>query len=80
MTATPQQWQRDLKPDPSVLELLDKLQAAARRGHIRALAVVVINPLLETEVGSAGGIENVKKHILLGGLWEAGYKLLGLLP
>ena len=47
----PQRWQRNLKPDQGVLELLESLLDAARKGHLRALAVVAVNPLLETEVG-----------------------------
>lgn len=76
---TPQQWQRNLKPDHSVLELLEGLLAAARKGHLRALAVVAINPLLELEIGHAGDLDNVKRRLLVGGLTEAATKLSTLL-
>lgn len=65
---TPAQWKTGPRPDPTVLELLDQLQEAARKGHIRSLAVVMVNPLLEVETAQAGGMDNVKKHLILGGL------------
>jgi hypothetical protein len=76
---TPQQWQRALKPDPGVLELLESLTDAARKGHLRALAVVAINPLLELETAHAGTLDNVKRHLLIGGLTEAAQKLTTIL-
>lgn len=70
MTA-PAQWKKGPRPDPSVIELLDSLQAAARKGLIRGVAIVSVNPLLEVETAHAGDLDNVKKHLLLGGLHVA---------
>ena len=67
----PSQWRKGPRPDPTVIELLDQLSAAARRGQIRALAVVTVDPLLQTEPRHAGDMDNVKKHLLAGGLIEA---------
>lgn len=72
----PEQWKKGPRPDPSVLELLEALQLAARKGQVRAIAVVTINPLLEVEDHHAGGTDNVKKHLLLGGLSAAAQKLI----
>lgn len=72
----PQQWRKSPRPDPSVLELLEALQLAARKGQIRAIAVVTVNPLLEVEPATAGGSDNVKKHLLIGGLHAAIQKVV----
>lgn len=67
----PAPWKRGPRPDPSVIELLDNLQLAARKGLIRGVAVVTVNPLLEVETAHAGEMDNVKKHLLIGGLTVA---------
>lgn len=69
------QWRRDLKPDPKVMELLDTLVAAAKKGHLRAVAVVTINPHLHVEPAWAGDIDPVRKNLLIGGLTKAAAKL-----
>jgi hypothetical protein len=71
----PAQWKKGPRPDPSVVELLDSLQEAARKGLIRAVAVVAVNPLLEVETTHAGDMDNVKSHLLCGGLVEAAHKI-----
>lgn len=67
----PAQWKKGPRPDPSVVELLDSLQLAARKGLIRAVTVVTVNPLLEVETTHAGDLDNVKSHLLCGGLVRA---------
>lgn len=71
----PDRWKKGPRPDPSVIELLDQLKAAAIDGRIRGLVVVTVNPLLETEEAHAGDLDNVKKHLLMGGLVAAAHKL-----
>lgn len=73
----PAQW-KGPRPDPAVIDLLDKLQEAARLGHIRSIAVVALNPLLEVETAHAGGLDNVKKHLLLGGMVVLSAEILKL--
>jgi hypothetical protein len=65
---SPAQWKKGPRPDPSVIEFLAQLQEAARKGHIRSIAVITVNPLLEVENAHAGELDNVKRHLLLGGL------------
>lgn len=65
----PAQWQRGgPRPDPKVLELVERLREAAIKGHIRAMTVVTINPLLEVEKAQAGELDNVRRHLMIGGL------------
>ena len=71
----PSQWRKDPKPDPDVLELLHQLQMAAQKGHIRALAVIAVNPALHVEPASAGGLDPVRKNLLIGGLTTLANKL-----
>jgi arginase family enzyme len=71
----PAQWKKGPRPDPSVVELLDALQEAARKGLIRAVAVVTVNPLLEVETTHAGDMDNVKSNLLCGGLVSAAHKI-----
>lgn len=66
----PDKW-RGPRPDPAVIQLIDKLRSAALQGHIRTLVVVTVNPLLEVETLQAGEVDNVRKHLLLGGLASA---------
>lgn len=72
----PERWRRGLLPDPTVLELLAHLQAAAQAGKIRALAVVTLNPMLEVETSHAGGIDAVRRRLLGAGCTEASLNLL----
>lgn len=79
MSSIPEQWNRRLRPDPEVLELLAQLTEAAERGEIRALAVVTVNPLLGVEKSKAGDEEEsgVRKRLLAAGLIEVSNTLLG---
>lgn len=72
----PARWRKGPRPDPDVIQLVDKLAEAAREGRVRALVVVTVNPLLEVESAEAGDLENVKKHLLMGGLSAAKHRLL----
>lgn len=63
-------------PDPSVIELLDQIQTAARSGLVRAVSIVIVTPTLQTEEESAGAGDPVRKAVLLGGLAKAQHKLI----
>ncbi len=67
----PERWKRGPRPDASVIELLESLAIAARKGHIRAISVVTVNPLLEVETAHAGDMDHVKTRLLVAGLVEA---------
>jgi hypothetical protein len=71
MDSLPQQWKRGPRPDPTVIELLNQLSVAARRGQIRAIYIVTVDPLLKTEDFLAGDMDDVKRTLLLGGLAQA---------
>lgn len=71
----PARWMKGLKPDPSVLEFVKQLEAAAKRGQIRAITAVIITPTLTVEDSTAGDLDNVRQHLLVGGLFKAANKL-----
>jgi hypothetical protein len=64
----PMRWRRELKADPAVASLSEALQEASSRGHVRVLAVVTINPMLDVEFDCAGELDDVRKTLLIGGL------------
>lgn len=74
----PDQWKRGLRPDPAIIDLVERLYTAATKGEIRALVVVTANPMLKIEDEQAGDLDNVRKHLLIGGLASASQKLLRL--
>lgn len=76
MTGMPAQWKKGPRPDPTVVDLLSAALVAARKGQIRAIAIVTVDPLLQTEPHHAGDMDNVKKHLLAGGLIEASHQVL----
>lgn len=78
LMSLPSKWRRGLRPDPKVLDLAERLFAAAQRGEIRILVVVTANPMLQIEDEQAGDLDNVRKHLLIGGLASASQKLLQL--
>jgi hypothetical protein len=67
----PVQWRKGPRPDPTVIELLNQLTSAARRGQVRAIYIVTVDPLLKTEDFQAGELDDVKRTLLLGGLAQA---------
>lgn len=71
MERVPVQWRKGPRPDPTVIELIDQIAAAARRGQIRAICIVAVDPLLKTEDFQAGELDDVKRTLLLGGLASA---------
>jgi len=72
----PEKWGRGYRPDPKVLELIDKVRHAVERGEARAIAVVLITPQLDVEGDVAGDIDQVRKRLLAAGLTEVSHKLL----
>lgn len=70
----PDRW-KNPKPPQDVMDLLGEIQQAAARGHIRALAVVTINPNLKVETAAAGDDDPVRRDLLLSGLIRSTSKL-----
>lgn len=71
----PAQW-RGLRPDKTVLELIEDLKAAALKGQIRTIHVTVVTPDLRTQAKEAGDLDHVKAHLLAARLFRAAQKLL----
>ena len=71
----PAQW-RGLRPDKTVIELIDDLKDAAIKGHIKAIHVTVVTPDLRTQAKDAGDLDHVKAHLLAARLMRAAQKLL----
>jgi hypothetical protein len=59
-----------------VVEALERLLEAARAGAVRAVSVVVVNPLHEVETVTVGNIHQTSKILLIGGLSVAAQELL----
>lgn len=69
-------WQRQLRPDSEVVHTLEQALAAARKGQLRAVLIVSINPLRETERVVAGELDPVGRTVLIGALAQAKHDLL----
>ena len=69
------QWKKSPHPDPDVVSTLVQLLTAAQNGAVRGLVVVAINPMLEVETAQAGITDQVRKHLLAGGLLSAALEI-----
>lgn len=63
-------------PDTDVVKLLESMLESARQGRIRTLAVVLVNPVHETQHITAGDLSPVRRNALLGGITQAKHALL----
>lgn len=64
-------WHRTPKPSPDVIRVLEQALEAAKRGQIRCLVVVVVNPIHEVEHATGGEHHAGYGHVLIGGLSAA---------
>ena len=69
-------WHRPPRPDPSVIRALEEALEAARLGRVRAVVVVVKNPVHEVETAIAGDLGGLTPVVLIGGLAKAAHELL----
>jgi hypothetical protein len=69
-------WARAPRPDPDVIRILEQALGSARKGHVRAVTIVLVNPLHEVESASAAPHATTWRHALIGGLSSAAHKLL----
>lgn len=76
MAAEPMQWRKGPRPDPSVLDLIEEIQLAARKGQIRAIHITIVTPMLETDSKQAGDLDPVKTNLLAAGLVRSAHRLL----
>ena len=63
-------------PDGDVIDLLERAIASARRGYVRSVAIVLVNPVHQVETGAAGDLSEVRTTVLLGGLTRAANELM----
>ena len=64
------------KPDGDVIDLLQRVLESARKGYVRSVAVVAVNPVHQVETGAAGDLSEVRTSVLLGGLSRAANELM----
>lgn len=55
-------------PDENVVRAAEQILEAARLGHIRCLAIVVVNPLLESEAIAVGSNHSSHQAVLFAAL------------
>jgi hypothetical protein len=69
-------WKRQPKPDAEVLDLLERVLASARKGHVKSVAIVAVNPIHQVDTAAAGDLSEVRTNVLLGGLTRAANELM----
>lgn len=72
----PKRFRKDPLPDAEVVELLENVLASARRGFVRSVAIVAVNPVNLTEVAQAGDVGPIRANALLGGLARLNHDLI----
>lgn len=63
------------RPDSEVVEALEKALEAAKKGHVRAALVVLVDPLQMAEHAAVGDLPRCRT-VLIGGMSVAAHKLL----
>jgi hypothetical protein len=69
-------WPRTPKPNPEVLEALEKALQAARSGHVTAATIVLVNPVHEVEHVTVGAVTGAIALSLIGGLAKAAHLII----
>ena len=64
------------KPDSEVIDLLERVLMSARKGYIRSIAIVAVNPVHQVDTAAAGDLTEVRTTVLLGGLSRAANELM----
>jgi hypothetical protein len=73
-----QHFRKHPRPDPDVVELLERVLASARLGYVRAITIVAVNPINEVETPSAGEVDLTRLTALQGGLLRAAIELMNI--
>ncbi len=73
---TPPAWKRDPRPNSEIVLSLEQALEAAKRGHVRSLVLVTVNPLHEYESVACGDLAGASKTVLIGALSLASHKLI----
>lgn len=74
--ASHQRWKKHPAPDADVVDLLERVLASAKRGFVKSVAIVAVNPIHQVETGAAGDLSEVRTNVLLGGLTRAANELM----
>lgn len=74
--AMPARWTRGLRPNQSVLDLIEDLSAAALKGEIRTIAVGIVKVDLTTESKEAGELDHPRAMLLAATLTKAAQQIL----
>ena len=77
---TPARWRKPPRPDEDVVRALEMALEAARRGHVRSMALVVVNQLHEAETSTAGDLGPVRRTIIVGALSAIAHNLISPTP
>lgn len=68
-------FKRHPRPDPEVVDLLERVLAAARKGYVKTVAIAAVNPLHQVETGVAGDLSHVRTNAVLAGLTRTAIEL-----
>lgn len=74
--ASQARWRKHPRPDGDVIDLLERVLLAARKGYVKSVAIVAVNPIHQVETGAAGDLSEVRTNVLLGGLTRAANELM----
>lgn len=64
------------RPNDEVIQRLESALAAARKGQVPTVAIVVITPTQEPEITFAGDLGNIRGNALLGAIGRAFHQLV----
>lgn len=62
------------RPNSDVVALLERTLAAARLGRIKAIAVITVSPVNESETIIDGELTHTRTDVLIGGCVRAAHK------
>ena len=69
------QFRANPRPNVEVIDLLEKIIDAAKKGLVCAVVVVPVNPVNEVEAIFAGDLSRIRSTALIGGLVRAAHDL-----
>lgn len=76
MASRQRRWQTHPRADPDVVDFLERVLLSARKGYVKTVAIVAVNPIHQVETGAAGDLSDVRTNVLLGGLTRAANELM----
>lgn len=65
---TDPRFRQQSRPDPEVVDLLERVLASARKGYVKTVAITAVNQLHQCEIGLAGDLSHVRTNAVLAGL------------